>query len=101
MPEGQPAPSSLFVEHLQHIDEHLIGPLWQACAGTGDVRIFVFATPCTSNPKESAHPPVPYVLYEGQKVDEPLSTVTFNEDEASRRPLQNATTFFERFFGKK
>ena len=33
MPEGQPASSSLFVEHLQHIDEHLIGPLWQACAG--------------------------------------------------------------------
>ena len=101
MPEGQPASSSWFVEYLQHIDEHLIEPLWQACAGAGDVRLFVVATPCVSNPKEGAHPPVPYVLYEGQKVDEPLSTVAFNEDEASHRPLQNATMFFERFFGKK
>ena len=101
MPEGQPSPSSLFVEHLEHIDEHLIGPLRQSCAGTGDVRLFVVATPCVSNPKEGAHPPVPYVLYEGQKADEQSSRVVFNEHEASHRSLQNATTFFERFFGKK
>jgi hypothetical protein len=89
------------VEHLQHIDEHLIGPLRQSCAGFLDARLFVVATPCASNPKEGAHPPVPYVLYEGQKADEQPSTVAFNEHEASQRPLQNATTFFERFFGKK
>ena len=101
MAEGQPASSSWFVEHLQHIDEHLIGPLWQSCAGTGDVRLFVVVTPCVSNLKESAHPPASYVLYEGQKVDEQSAPVAFNEHEASHRPLQNATTFFERFFGKK
>jgi len=101
MPEVRPVTSSWFVEHLQHIDEHLIGPLWQSCAGTGDVRLFVVVTPCVSNPKEGAHPPVPYVLYEGQKVDEQSAPVAFNEHEASQRPLQNATTFFERFFGKK
>lgn len=101
MHEGQPIPSSLFVEQLQHIDEHLIGPLRQSCAGFVDARLFVFATPGASNPKEGAHPPVPYVLYEGQKADEKPSTVAFNEHEASHRPLQNATTFFERFFGKK
>jgi 2,3-bisphosphoglycerate-independent phosphoglycerate mutase len=101
MPEGQPAPSSLLVEHLQHIDEHLIGPLRQTCAGTGDARLFVVVTPGFSDPKEGAHPPVPYVLYEGQKADEQTSTVAFNEHEASHRPLHNATTFFDRFFGKK
>jgi 2,3-bisphosphoglycerate-independent phosphoglycerate mutase len=101
MPEGQPVPSSLLVEHLQHIDEHLIGPLWQYCAGTGDARLFVVVTPGVSDPKEGAHPPVPYVLYEGQKADEQTSTVAFNEHEASHRPLHNATTFFDRFFGKK
>jgi hypothetical protein len=101
MHERQPVPSSLFVEHLQHIDEHLIGPLWQSCAGTGDVRLFVVVTPCVSNLKESAHPLAPYVLYEGQKVDEQSAPLAFNEHEASHRPLQNATTFFERFFGKK
>ncbi|UCH90905.1 MAG: hypothetical protein JSU60_07370 [Nitrospirota bacterium] len=101
IPEGQPASSSLFVERLQHIDEYLIGPLWQSCAGNGNARLFVVATPSVSIPKEGAHPSVPYVLYEGKKAAEQSSTAAFNEHEASHRPLQNATTFFERFFGKK
>jgi len=100
MPEGRPAISSWFVDHLQHIDEHLIGPLWQSCAGTRDVRLFVVATPGVSNPMEGAHPPVPYVLYEGEKADTQSATVAFNEHESSHHPLQNATMFFERFFGK-
>jgi len=101
MDEEQPNPSSLFVEHLQDIDEYLIVPLRQLCTGFADARLFVVATPGASNPKECTHSPVPYVLYEGQKADEQPSTVAFNEDEVSQRPLQNATTFSERFFGKK
>jgi 2,3-bisphosphoglycerate-independent phosphoglycerate mutase len=101
VPEGQPVSSSWFVERLQHIDEYLIGPLRQSRAGIGDARLFVFATPSVSIPKEGAHPSVPYVLYEGQKTAEQPSTAAFNEQEASHRPLHNATTFFERFFGKK
>jgi len=100
--EGQPPSSSLFVEHLQHIDEHLIGPLRQACEGTGDVRLFVVATPCDSQPEEGAHTsPVQYVLYDGRKVHDESSMAALHEQEASALPLHNAAAFFERLFGEK
>ncbi|MEC4680638.1 MAG: hypothetical protein VST67_08065 [Nitrospirota bacterium] len=99
--EGQPPSSSLFVEHLQHIDEHLIGTLRQSCAGTGDVRLFVVATPCDNQTEEGAHPPVQYVLYEGQKAQDTPSMVGFHEQEASALPLHNAIAFIERLFGEK
>ncbi len=99
--EGQPPSSSLFVEHLQHIDEHLIGTLQQSCAGTGDVRLFVVATPYDSQPEEVGHSPVQYVLYEGQKAKNEPSMVAFHEQEASALPLHNAIAFIERLFGEK
>ncbi len=99
--EGQPPSSSLFVEHLQHIDEYLIGTLRQSCAGTGEVRLFVVATPCDSQPEEVGPSPVQYVLYEGQKAKNEPSMVAFHEQEASALPLHNATAFFERLFGEK
>lgn len=99
--QGLSTQASMFVESLQQIDEHLIGPLRKLCAGTGDVRLFVVATSNGSTSPEGTHPPSPYVLYEGQKAEEQPSTMAFTEQEASRRPLHNATTFFERFFEKK
>ena len=100
--ENRPAPSSsLCVEYLQSIDEYLIGPLRQFCEGSRETRLFVVATPDSSNPNNVVHTHAPYVVYEGQKTDKQLSAVAFNEHEASRRPMQNAATFFERFFGKK
>ena len=99
--EGQPSSSSLLVEHLQHIDKHLIGTLRQSCAGTGDVRLFVVATPCDSQPEGIAHSPVQYVLYDGQKAQDEPSRMAFHEQEASALPLHNAIAFFERLFGEK
>jgi 2,3-bisphosphoglycerate-independent phosphoglycerate mutase len=99
--KGQPPSPLLLVEHLQHIDEYLIGTLRQACAGTGDVRLFVVATPCDSQPEEVAHSPVQYVLYEGQKAQDESSMTALHDQEASALPLHNATAFFERLFGEK
>lgn len=102
LPQGSSTQASIFVESLQQIDEHLIGPLRQLCAGAGGARLLVVATSSGSTSQEGAHPPSPYVLYEGQKAEEQQpSTMAFTEQEASHRPLQNATTFFERFFEKK
>jgi len=99
--EGQSPSPFLLVEHLQHIDEHLIGPLRQACAGSGDVRLLVVATPSSSPVEEVAHSPVEYVLYEGRKEQDESSMEALHDQEASALPLHNATAFFERLFGEK
>ena len=101
MTEGHFPSSSLMVEHLEIVDEQLIGPLQKYCVESGDVRLFVVATPVgDSHPNEPTPSPVPYVLYEGQQADEQPPTVEFNEQKVIDRPLKNAATFFERFFGE-
>jgi 2,3-bisphosphoglycerate-independent phosphoglycerate mutase len=99
--QGQSTPGSLFVEYLEQIDEHLIGPLQQSCVGIGESRLFVIATPCANKLEEDAPLPARYVLYDGQDTDGEPSTLAFHDQEVSAHPLQNAATFFERFFGKK
>ena len=99
--ESQSPSSSVFVEHLQHIDEHLIGTLRQVFAGTGDVRLLVVATPCDSQPAEVAPSPVQYVLYEGRKDQGESSMTALHDQDALALPLHNAAAFFERLFGEK
>lgn len=98
--DGQTAGPSLLVENMQRIDEHLIEPLRQICEESGEGRLLVVVTPGASYLKEGVPSPVPFVLYEGQAANEPSSTRVFNEQEASQGPIQNATTVFERLFGK-
>ncbi len=99
--QGSSAQASRFVETLEQIDEHLLAPLQQSHVETGEGRLFVVATPCGIQPDEDAHPVARYVLSEGQKSDGAPSTRAFQDQEVSTSPLQNAATFFERFFGKK
>ena len=98
--QGSSMPASQCVEYLQQIDEHLIGLLQQSIAETGEGRLFVVATPCVNRLEQDTHPPAQYVLYEGPKTDGDLSSRAF-QDQASPHPIQNSTTFFERFFGKQ
>ena len=100
-PQVSSAQASMCVETLEQIDEHLLGPLQQSFVEAGVGRLFVVATPCTSQPDEDEHPSARYVLSEGQKSDGAPSTRAFHDQEVSTAPLQNAATFFERFFGKK
>ena len=98
--QGPATPASTFVERLEQIDEHLIGPLRQSCGESGDVRLFVVATPPVNKSEKEAHPPAWYVLYEGAKTGGEPSTLTFHDQEVSAHPLHNAANFFERLFGK-
>ena len=99
--ESQSHTPPLFVEHLQHLDEHLIGTLRKACVGAGDVRLLVVMTPCASQSGEVAPSPVQYVLYEGRKEQGESSMAALHDQEPSALPLHNATAFFERLFGEK
>ena len=90
--------AAMFVEYLEQIDEQLIRPLQQTCGETGDVRLFVVATPSAS-PLE-ADVSARYVLYEGLKMDGEPSGLDFGDEAVLAKPLQNATTFFERFARK-
>ncbi len=99
--QEQPVSASTFVENLEQVDEHLIGPLQKLCDETNETRLFVVATSCTNKVEEGRHPYSRYVLYEGPKADGHQSTVAFHDEEVSDHPLQHAANFFERFFGKK
>jgi hypothetical protein len=95
------AQASTYVETLELIDERLLGPLGQSYVGVGEGRLFVVATPCRSQFAEYEPPTSRYVLSEGQKADGSPPTRAFDDQAVSTSPLQNASTFFERFFGKK
>ncbi len=93
--------ASTYVETLELIDEQLLGPLRQSHIGMGEGRLFVVATPCRSQFAEDEPPTSRYVLFEGPKADGLPPTRAFDDQAVSTSPLQNASTFFERFFGKK
>ena len=95
------ASGSTFVENLEQVDTHLIGPLQKLCEETGETRLFVVVTFSTNKLEEGTHPHSQYVLYEGSKADGHQSTVAFHREDVSAHPLQNAGNFFERFYGKK
>jgi 2,3-bisphosphoglycerate-independent phosphoglycerate mutase len=97
--QGPSIPASIFVRHLEQIDEHLIGPLRRSCEESGGIRLLVVAAPCAHTHEGNAT--ARYVLYEGQETKSTASNMDFHEPAISGSPLQNATTFFERFFGKK
>ena len=96
--QGASTQASTCVEHLQLIDEHLIGSLRQRVVGAGDARLFIVTTPGASN-LQTSPPAPPYVLYEGQNAAADASQAVFDEQEASHHPIKNSATFFERFFG--
>jgi 2,3-bisphosphoglycerate-independent phosphoglycerate mutase len=99
--QQEPAtPASMFVQYLEQVDEHLMGPLQQLCMKSGEIRLFVVATSCANKAEEDVNAYARYMLYEGQKADSQLSSMAFHDQEVLAHPLQNATTFFERFFGK-
>ncbi len=100
MDDGLSTPPSKFVEYLQKIDEHLLGPLRQSCESMGEIRLFVIATPVGQ--KLEGAMPAQYIVYEGEKANHTSSSSmpSFCEQAMSTQSLQNATTFFERFFGK-
>ena len=100
-PQGSSPQAAMYVEILEQIDEYVLGPLQQSQVETGDGRLFVVATPSVIQADEEEHPVARYVLSEGQKSDGAASTKTFHDQEVLTAPLQNAATFFERFFGKK
>jgi hypothetical protein len=100
-PKGSSAQAPMYVKILEQIDEHLLGPLQQSHVETGEGRLFVVATPCANQADKDSHPCARYVLSEGQKSDGAPSPRAFHDQEVSTSPLQNAATFFERFFGKK
>jgi len=98
--QGPSTPALVFVEYLEQIDEHLMGPLQQSCVESGEGRLFVVATSYANRLEEDTHSSARYMLYEGQKADSQLSKMTFHDQAVFAHPLQNAATFFERFFGK-
>ncbi len=98
--QGSSTPALMFVQYLEQIDEYLMGPLQQSCVNSGESRFLVVATAGASQSEEAMNTSARYLLYEGQKADSQLSDMVFHDQAIFDHPLQNATTFFERFFGK-
>ena len=98
--QGSSVPASMFVDYLEQVDEHLIGPLQQFCGDTGEVRLFVVTTPSVNTSEVDAQACARYVLFEGSKMTGEPSAQAFSDQAISTSPLQNATNLFERFFGK-
>ena len=92
--------SRLWVETMQDIDAHLIEPLRQNMDDSGAERLLVVVTPGIQGSKEGMSSPAPFVLYEKQSVEPVPENKGFTEIVASQQPVQNATTFLGRLFGK-
>ncbi len=93
--------AGMVVEYLEKIDEYLVKSLQQFCSENGNTQLFVVITPGAGNSKEGSSSPAPFVLYEEQKADKPISEIAFHEHAASQGPIQRAGNFFDRFFGGK
>ncbi len=93
--------NDLMVQSLEKIDTHILGPLQKMGSSIPQgIRLMVCCPTQVLQTGQESENWSPYILYDESMKKDEGGSVHFNEEEAAKTPLRDATKFFERLVMK-